>query len=35
LRNFMFELNRKTDPLETNDLRLPTSGARFYYRFAF
>ena len=35
LRNFMFELNRKTDPLETSDVRRPTSGARFYYRIAF
>jgi hypothetical protein len=35
MRNFMFELNRKIDPLETSDVRRPTSGARFYYRFAF
>ena len=35
LRNFMFEVERKTDPLETSDLRRPTSGARIYYRFAF
>ncbi len=35
MRNFMFELNRKADPLETSDVRRPTSGARMYYRFAF
>jgi hypothetical protein len=35
LRNFMFEVDRKADPLETNDFRRPTSGARIYYRFAF
>lgn len=35
MRNFMFEVNRKTDPLETSDLRRPTSGARIYYKFAF
>ena len=35
LRNFMFEVNRKSDPLETIDLRRPTDGARVYYKFAF
>jgi len=35
LRNFMFEVDRKTDPLETVDLRRPTNGARVYYKFAF
>ncbi len=35
LRNFMFEVDRKVDPLETYDIRRPTSGARIYYRFAF
>jgi hypothetical protein len=35
MRNFMFELNRKADPLEPSDVRRPTSGARFYYKFAF
>ncbi|HTR82792.1 MAG TPA: AsmA family protein [Bacteroidota bacterium] len=35
LRNFMFEVDRKADPLETSDLRRPTSGARIYYKFAF
>jgi hypothetical protein len=35
MRNFMFELNRKADPLETSDVRRPTSGARIYYKFAF
>jgi hypothetical protein len=35
MRNFMFELNRKADPLETSDVRRPTSGARIYYKFVF
>jgi hypothetical protein len=35
LRNFMFEVERKADALETSDVRRPTSGARIYYRFAF
>ncbi len=35
LRNFMFEVDRKSDPMETIDLRRPTNGARVYYKFAF
>ncbi|MGA7159663.1 MAG: translocation/assembly module TamB domain-containing protein, partial [Bacteroidota bacterium] len=35
LRNFMFEVDRKSDPLETVDSRRPTNGARVYYKFAF
>jgi len=35
LRNFMFEVDRKSDPLETVDYRRPTNGARVYYKFAF
>ncbi len=35
LRNFMFEVDRKSDPLETIDFRRPTDGARVYYKFAF
>jgi hypothetical protein len=35
MRNVMFELNRKADPLETSDVRRPTSGARIYYKFVF
>ncbi len=35
LRNFMFEVNRKTDAFETSDFRRPTNGARIYYKFVF
>ncbi len=35
LRNFMFEVDRKSDPLETIDFRRPTDGARVYDKFAF
>ncbi len=35
LRNVMFEVDRKSDPLETVDFRRPTDGARVYYKFAF
>jgi len=31
----MFEVDRKSDPLETIDFRRPTDGARVYYKFAF